>query len=97
MSKKNESRRKALLRKLTNRYRLVLLNEETFEERGSMRLTRLNLIAASGIVLILLVAVAAAAAALEYATGVKLGHDPDAWRSWWKARSSLRTATVYGL
>jgi len=57
MSKKIESRRKILFRKLTNKYRLVLLNEETFEERGSMRLTRLNLIAITGVVLILLVAI----------------------------------------
>ena len=57
MSKKTESRRKVLFRKLINKYRLVLLNEETFEERGSMRLTRLNLIAFTGVVLILLVAI----------------------------------------
>jgi len=52
MSKK--SRRK-LFRKLIHKYRMVLLNEDTFEEVGNMRLTRLNLIALVGIVLILLV------------------------------------------
>jgi len=36
---------------------MVLLNEDTFEEVGNMRLTRLNLIALVGIVLILLVAI----------------------------------------
>lgn len=36
---------------------MVLLNEETFEEVGNMRLTRLNLIALVGILLILLVAI----------------------------------------
>lgn len=44
-------------RKLTHKYRMVLLNEDTFEEVGNMRLTRLNLIALVGIVLILLVAI----------------------------------------
>jgi len=46
-----------LFHKLTNKYRMVLLNEDTFEEVGNMRLTRLNLIALVGIVLILLVAI----------------------------------------
>lgn len=36
---------------------MVLLNEDTFEEVGNMRLTRLNLIALVGIVLILLVTI----------------------------------------
>lgn len=46
-----------LLHKLTHKYRMVLLNEDTFEEVGNMRLTRLNLIALVGIVLILLVTI----------------------------------------
>lgn len=46
-----------LFHKLTHKYRMVLLNEDTFEEVGNMRLTRLNLIALVGIVLILLVAI----------------------------------------
>lgn len=36
---------------------MVLLNEDTFEEVGNIRLTRLNLIALVGIVLILLIAI----------------------------------------
>lgn len=36
---------------------MVLLNEDTFEEVGNIRLTRLNLIALLGIVLILLIAI----------------------------------------
>ena len=36
---------------------MVLLNEDTFEEVGNMRLTRLNLIALVGVVLFLLVAI----------------------------------------
>jgi murein DD-endopeptidase MepM/ murein hydrolase activator NlpD len=46
-----------LFQKLTHKYRMVLLNEDTFEEVGNMRLTRLNLIALLGIVIILLVAI----------------------------------------
>ena len=44
------------MHKLTNKYRMVLLNEDTFEEVGNMRLTRLNLIALVGILMILLIA-----------------------------------------
>lgn len=44
------------MHKLTNKYRMVLLNEDTFEEVGNIRLTRLNLIALVGIVMILLIA-----------------------------------------
>lgn len=46
-----------LFQKLTHKYRMVLLNEDTFEEVGNMRLTRLNLIALVGIILILLVTI----------------------------------------
>ena len=42
---------------MIHKYRVVLLNEDTFEEVGNMRLTRLNLIALVGIVIILLVAI----------------------------------------
>jgi murein DD-endopeptidase MepM/ murein hydrolase activator NlpD len=53
----SEKMPKKLLQKLTNKYRMVLLNEDTFEEVGNLRLTRLNLIALVGIVLILLVTI----------------------------------------
>ena len=46
-----------LFQKLTHKYRMVLLNEDTFEEVGNMRLTRLNLIALVGVILILLVTI----------------------------------------
>ena len=36
--------RRGWLRKLRNRYRLLLINDATFEERFSMRLTRLNVL-----------------------------------------------------
>jgi len=53
----SEKTPRKLLQKLTHKYRMVLLNEDTFEEVGNMRLTRLNLIALLGIVIILLVAI----------------------------------------
>lgn len=53
----SEKTPRKLLHKLTHKYRMVLLNEDTFEEVGNMRLTRLNLIALVGIVLILLVTI----------------------------------------
>ena len=53
----SEKSPRKLFRKLTHKYRMVLLNEDTFEEVGNMRLTRLNLIALVGIVLILLVSI----------------------------------------
>ncbi|MEN8227421.1 MAG: M23 family metallopeptidase [Bacteroidota bacterium] len=55
MNNNPEKKRWKLLHKLTNKYRMVLLNEDTFEEVGNIRLTRLNLIALFGIVLILLI------------------------------------------
>jgi murein DD-endopeptidase MepM/ murein hydrolase activator NlpD len=57
MSKNPDKRRRKLLQKLTHKYRMVLLNEDTFEEVGTMRLTRLNLIAFIGAILILLIAI----------------------------------------
>ncbi|MCK5134700.1 MAG: M23 family metallopeptidase [Bacteroidales bacterium] len=57
MSIKPEKKRRKLFHKLIHKYRMVLLNEDTFEEVGYLRLTRLNLIAAVGVVLIFLVAI----------------------------------------
>ncbi len=42
--KKEISKRKRIWKKLLSRYRLVILNEETFEEQLYFRLTRLNVI-----------------------------------------------------
>jgi len=53
----SEKTPRKLFKKLTHKYRMVLLNEDTFEELGNMRLTRLNLIALVGIVLIFLVSI----------------------------------------
>jgi murein DD-endopeptidase MepM/ murein hydrolase activator NlpD len=45
MSQKGENRRKKLIKKLKNRYRLLIMNETTFDERFSMLLSPLNVIA----------------------------------------------------
>ncbi|MGW8315634.1 MAG: M23 family metallopeptidase [Bacteroidales bacterium] len=57
MSKRSERKTRKLLQKLTHKYRMVVLNEDTYEEVGNMRLSRLNLIALVGVILILLVAI----------------------------------------
>ncbi len=57
MNKNSEKKPWKLLRKLTNKYRVVLLNEDTYEEVGTMRLTRLNVFTIVGVLLILLVAI----------------------------------------
>ena len=46
-----------LKQKLTDKYRLVVLNENTFEERFSLKLSRLNVFVLGGVFSILLVAV----------------------------------------
>jgi len=57
MRKNLEKKRWKLLRKLTNKYRMVLLNEDTYEEVGTMRLTRLNVFTIVGVLLILFVVI----------------------------------------
>ncbi len=57
MNKKPEKKRGKFFQKLIHKYRVVLFNEDSFEEVGNIRLTRLNMIALGGIVLILLVAI----------------------------------------
>ena len=52
--KKETSRRKTIKKKLLSRYRLVILNEETFEEQLYFRLTRLNVIIISTFIFTLL-------------------------------------------
>ena len=58
MSKKDQKKGK-LKQKLTDKYRLVVLNEDTFEERISLKLSRLNVFVLGGIFSILLVAITA--------------------------------------
>lgn len=54
MAKKEK--RKKLKKKLLHKYRLVILNEDTFEERVSFKLTRLNVFILVGISTIVLIA-----------------------------------------
>jgi len=42
MEQPPEKKHKRIIRKLTDKYRLVIMNDETFEERLSMSLTRMN-------------------------------------------------------
>lgn len=46
---------KRIYKKLRNKYRLVVMNDETFEERASFRLAPMNVFVSVGIILILLV------------------------------------------
>lgn len=55
MAKKKKHKKK-LKRKLTDKYRLVVLNENTFEERFSLKLSRLNVFVLGGVFSILLIA-----------------------------------------
>lgn len=52
---KKESRRKRLVQKLKTKYRLVILEDESFKERFSFRLSRLNVFIAVGTTAILLI------------------------------------------
>ena len=54
MSNRDKKKGK-LKRKLTDKYRLVVLNEDTFEERFSLKLSRLNVFVLGGIFSILLI------------------------------------------
>jgi murein DD-endopeptidase MepM/ murein hydrolase activator NlpD len=53
---KKKVRRKQLKKKLLHKYRLVILNEDTFEERISFKLSRLNVFVVSTLFAVLLIA-----------------------------------------
>ena len=48
MAKKDKKKTK-LKQKLTDKYRLVVLNEDNFEERFSLKLSRLNVFVFGGL------------------------------------------------
>ena len=52
---KNKKNKGKLKQKLTDKYRLVVLNEDTFEERFSLKLSRLNVFVLGGFFSVLLV------------------------------------------
>lgn len=54
-----ETKKKKIAKKLLHKYRLVILNEDTFEERISFKLTRLNVFILTGISAIVLIALTA--------------------------------------
>lgn len=58
MAKKNKKKGR-FKQKLTDKYRLVVLNEDTFEERFSLKLSRLNVFVLGGVFSILLIAITA--------------------------------------
>lgn len=52
---KNNRKKGKFRQKITNKYRMVVLNEETFEERFSVKLSRLNIFVLGGLFSIILV------------------------------------------
>jgi murein DD-endopeptidase MepM/ murein hydrolase activator NlpD len=56
LSMAEEKDKKAIIKKLRNKYRLTVSNESTFEEALSFRLSRLNVFTVAGISLIVLIA-----------------------------------------
>jgi murein DD-endopeptidase MepM/ murein hydrolase activator NlpD len=55
MEKENKKRK--LINKLTHKYRLVILNDSTFQEVGYLKLSRLNTISVAGTLLLLLITI----------------------------------------
>lgn len=53
--KENGAKEKKWYHKLRNRYRLVIMNEETYEEKVSLKLTRLNVLLVAGTLTIILI------------------------------------------
>lgn len=56
MAKKQRTKRKQLKKKLLHKYRLVVLNEDTFEEKISFKLNRLNVFVTGTLFAIVLIA-----------------------------------------
>jgi murein DD-endopeptidase MepM/ murein hydrolase activator NlpD len=55
MAEQESNNKRSLLQKLRNKYRLVIFNDDTFEEVWFMRLSRLNIIAVMGGMAIILI------------------------------------------
>ncbi|MEQ9261995.1 MAG: M23 family metallopeptidase [Owenweeksia sp.] len=56
MAKENTKEPKKIVHKLRNKYRLVILNDDTFEEKLSLKLSRLNVFLISGFGIVFLIA-----------------------------------------
>ncbi len=52
-----QKEKKKFIHKLTDKYRIVLLNDSTFKEVGFMRLTRLNVFTVGGVIMLLFIAI----------------------------------------
>ncbi|MCF6214329.1 MAG: M23 family metallopeptidase [Flavobacteriaceae bacterium] len=57
MSKKKAKQKKTIKKKLTRKYRLVILNEDSFEERLSFKINRLNVLIFGGVFSIFLISI----------------------------------------
>ena len=55
MAKSKKNRKKRITKKLLNKYRLVILNEDTFEERISFKLNRLNVFVFAGFMSVIVI------------------------------------------
>ncbi len=55
MAKENNQNQKKIVQKLRNKYRLVILNDDTFEEKISLKLSRLNVFFIAGFLVIFLI------------------------------------------
>jgi murein DD-endopeptidase MepM/ murein hydrolase activator NlpD len=55
MAKKKSSKKKKLTQKLRSKYKLVILNDETYEEKLTFRLSRMNVFIVTGTLTILLI------------------------------------------
>ena len=53
---KNNTNKKTLLQKLRYKYRLIILNEDTFEQKTSLRLSRMNLYVLGSVFFLVVVA-----------------------------------------
>lgn len=56
MANQKPKEKKKLITKLRNKYRLVILNDDTFEEKLSLKLSRLNVFVLVGVSIIILIA-----------------------------------------
>ena len=61
MAEHHEKKKRTLWERLTSPYRLVLLNDETFEEVTSFRLTRMNVYVLASTLFVILVAITVSA------------------------------------
>src|SRR3989304_6581728 len=74
-------KKKQIINKLTHKYRLIIYNDNTFEEVWYMRLSRLNLIALLGVASLFLIAITVAILAYTPARELIPGYDSNVMSS----------------